>query len=53
MPLDTHESAKASGVLSSLNSLSKFSQLALSLDSAAASESLLNIDAYIQPEKRC
>jgi len=41
MPLDTHESAQPSGVLSSPNSLSNFSQLALSSDSAAVSESLL------------
>ena len=39
MPLDTHESAKSSSVLSSPNSLSNFSQLALSSDLAAASES--------------
>jgi len=41
MPLDTHESAKTTGVLSFLNSSSNFSQLPLSSDSAAASESLL------------
>jgi len=40
MPLDTHESAKPSGVLSSPNSLSNFSQLA-SADLAVAPESLL------------
>jgi len=45
MPLDTHESAKTSCVLSSHNSLSNFLQLALGSDSAAASERLLNIDA--------
>jgi len=41
MPLDTHDSAKPSAVLSYPNSLSNFSQLALSPDLAAASESLL------------
>jgi len=41
MPLDTYESAKPSGVLSYLNSLSNFSQLVSSPDLAAASESLL------------
>jgi len=41
MTLDKHESAKPSGVLSYLNSLSNFSQFALSPDLAAASESLL------------
>ena len=41
LPLDTHESTKPSGVLSSPNSLSDFSQLASSSDLAAASESLL------------
>ena len=40
-PLDTHESAKPCGVLSSLISLSNFTQLALSSYSTAASESLL------------
>jgi len=38
MPFDTQQ---LSGVLSSLNSLSNFSELALSSDLAAASESLL------------
>ena len=41
MSLDTHESAKPSGVLSYPNSLSHFSHLALCPDLAAASESLL------------
>jgi len=41
MTLDTHESAKPSGVQSSLSSLSNFSRLALSSDLAAASEGLL------------
>jgi len=41
MPLDTHESAKPSGVLGSPDSLSNFLQLALSPDLAVASESLL------------
>ena len=41
MTLGTHESAKPSGVLYSPNSLSNFSQSALSSDLAAASESLL------------
>ena len=41
MPLDIHESAKPSRVLSHPNSLSNISQLALSSDLAAASESLL------------
>jgi len=41
MTLDTHESAKPSGVLNSPNSLSNFSQSTLSSDLAAASESLL------------
>jgi len=41
MPLYTHEPAKPSGVLSYPNALSNFSQLALSSDLAAASESLL------------
>ena len=41
MPLHIHESAKPSGAVSSLNSLSNFSQLVLSLDLAEASESLL------------
>jgi len=50
MPLDTPKSAKPSGVLSSPNSLSNFSQLALSSDLAAAPESLLMhrfTDAFI------
>jgi len=41
MQLDTHESAEQSCVLSSHNSLSNFSQVVLSSDLAAASESLL------------
>jgi len=41
MPLDTHESAKLSSVRSFSNSVSNFSQLTLSSDLAAASESLL------------
>ena len=41
MPLDIHWSVKLSGVLSSPNSLLNFSQLTLSSDSTAASESLL------------
>ena len=41
MPLDSHESAKPSSVPSFPNSLTNFSQLALSSDLAAASESLL------------
>ena len=55
MPLDTHESAKPSGVLGSPNSLSNFSQSALSPDLAAASESLLmcsSTEAFIC-EKLC
>jgi len=41
MSLDTHESVKPSGVLSTPKSLSNFSQSTLSSDLAAASESLL------------
>ena len=49
MPLDTHESAKPSGVLSSPNPLSNFSQFAWSSDLAAASGSLLmhSTEAFI------
>jgi len=62
MQLDTHESAEQSCVLSSHNSLSNFSQVVLSSDLAAASESLLmhsSTEALIyaklklQPEKLC
>jgi len=41
MPLDTHESVKPSDVLSSPNSLSNYSQLALCSDLAVESENLL------------
>ena len=41
MTLNTHESAGPFGVLSSFNSLSNFSRLALSSDLAAASENFL------------
>jgi len=56
LPFDTRESVKPPGVQSSPNSLSDFSQFALSPDLAATSESLLmhsSTEAFICAKQGC